>query len=343
MRRTCVVPALSALVIFGTLVPGTGSGQAATTLTKKTCHYATKIVHGKKKGVRVCKTVKKPAPTPLPSPIPAPALQYFPIGVAVDGAGNIVVEHNGEVTKYGPDGAQLATTGRFLIDRANCGPWGLALSAQGSIYVADDCGPTVTALSPSLQKLWSVTGGAREQYDNLVVDRQGNIDVSSAPTGTIDQISADGTHRTTLYTIGADDPFTNDPWAAAIDPDGNVQVTLISSAILIKLSPSGSLLSHSAPLPGYSEIDDIAIDSHGFVYLTAGPGCQCRDVVIKLSPSWQVLGVVAPQGSGQGQVDTPLGLAVDSQDNLYVADAGNRRVDKFSPSGKFLLSFAGTP
>lgn len=45
--------------------------------------------------------------------------------------------------------------------------------------------------------------------------------------------------------------------------------------------------------------------------------------------------------SGVGQLNNPLGVAVDSHGDLYVVDFGNRRVQKFNAAGEFLLMFGG--
>src|ERR1051326_362292 len=45
-------------------------------------------------------------------------------------------------------------------------------------------------------------------------------------------------------------------------------------------------------------------------------------------------------GSGKAQFDNPHGLAVDSGGNIFVADTGNGRIQKFSPNGSFLTSIA---
>jgi DNA-binding beta-propeller fold protein YncE len=42
------------------------------------------------------------------------------------------------------------------------------------------------------------------------------------------------------------------------------------------------------------------------------------------------------QGTGEGRFDTPRGIALDSAGNIFVADTGNGRVEKFSPTGTFL-------
>jgi NHL repeat/WD40-like Beta Propeller Repeat len=45
-------------------------------------------------------------------------------------------------------------------------------------------------------------------------------------------------------------------------------------------------------------------------------------------------------GSGNGQFSSPSGVAVDqSSGDVYVADSGNNRIEKFSPSGAFIAAF----
>jgi DNA-binding beta-propeller fold protein YncE len=47
-------------------------------------------------------------------------------------------------------------------------------------------------------------------------------------------------------------------------------------------------------------------------------------------------------GSGRGQFNNPHGIAVDSAGNIFVADTGNGRIQKFSPNGTFITSIATT-
>ena len=48
---------------------------------------------------------------------------------------------------------------------------------------------------------------------------------------------------------------------------------------------------------------------------------------------------LAGPGSGDGQLVSPLGVAVDSAGNLYVADRGNTRIQKFDADGNFITKW----
>jgi tripartite motif-containing protein 71 len=47
-------------------------------------------------------------------------------------------------------------------------------------------------------------------------------------------------------------------------------------------------------------------------------------------------GMWGQTGTGDGQFKGPNGIAVDSDGNVFVADSGNARIQKFSSTGQFL-------
>ena len=51
--------------------------------------------------------------------------------------------------------------------------------------------------------------------------------------------------------------------------------------------------------------------------------------------------VFGEQGSGRGELQSPRGLAVGQDGSVYVADAGNHRIQVFSPEGEFVDSYGG--
>ena len=51
--------------------------------------------------------------------------------------------------------------------------------------------------------------------------------------------------------------------------------------------------------------------------------------------SWPA-GSPPPSGSGDGQLAQPAGVDLDANGNVYVADSGNNRIQKFSAGGIFI-------
>jgi len=59
------------------------------------------------------------------------------------------------------------------------------------------------------------------------------------------------------------------------------------------------------------------------------------------TPEYHLARSFGTSGTGKGQVDAPWGLDVDAEGNLWVADRNNNRVEKYSPTGQFLLTVGG--
>ncbi|MDR3734152.1 MAG: hypothetical protein P4L10_01300 [Acidobacteriaceae bacterium] len=97
----------------------------------------------------------------------------------------------------------------------------------------------------------------------------------------------------------------------------------------------------------------IAIDRHGSVYLTDTINHVIRRVDAKTGIITTVAGngtacrmPIAACGDGEaavsGQLNSPRGLAVDDEDNIYVADAGDNRIRFVSASTGKISTVAGT-
>jgi streptogramin lyase len=59
---------------------------------------------------------------------------------------------------------------------------------------------------------------------------------------------------------------------------------------------------------------------------------KCPSYLIA-DPKW------GSQGNGSGQFNDPFGIAVDSVNNIYVADTFNHRIQKFDSSGNFIATW----
>jgi hypothetical protein len=87
---------------------------------------------------------------------------------------------------------------------------------------------------------------------------------------------------------------------------------------------------------------DVSWDAAGNIYVADGYG-NAR--VAKFDKDGKFIKSWGSKGDAQGQFDTVHGIALDSQENVYVADSGNRRIEVFDRNGNFKtnISNVGSP
>ncbi|MFL5692057.1 MAG: hypothetical protein ACJ795_09645 [Ktedonobacteraceae bacterium] len=133
------------------------------------------------------------------------------------------------------------------------------------------------------------------------------------------------------------------PLAVTVDHQDTIYVSDNDNSMvherIIKLSATGQELGewHLFPPGSIGRVQgpgSSAFDAQGNMYV-ADLG---RYKVLKVSPDGKILTSWGSYGSGQGQFEQPLAVAVDSHDNVYVGDneLDSTRVEKFSGTGTFL-------
>lgn len=83
---------------------------------------------------------------------------------------------------------------------------------------------------------------------------------------------------------------------------------------------------------------DIRVDSNGNIIVSFVSNHIVRSYN-SLGVLQFTIGNLNSPGSGDGQFNTPYGLTLDSQNNIYVCDYYNYRVQKFNSNGSFLSKF----
>src|SRR5258708_39480825 len=83
----------------------------------------------------------------------------------------------------------------------------------------------------------------------------------------------------------------------------------------------------------FRQVTDNAWDSDGNTYISDG---YVNSRVAKADKDGNWLKSWGEPGNQPGQFNTPHSIAVDAQNNVYVADRGNRRIQVFDSNGKFL-------
>jgi hypothetical protein len=86
----------------------------------------------------------------------------------------------------------------------------------------------------------------------------------------------------------------------------------------------------------FNQPTDVAWDSQGNSYFTDG---YVNSRVGKADKNGDWVASWGSRGSGEGQFNTPHGVAISPKDEVFVADRGNNRIQVFDTSGKFLRQF----
>ena len=147
------------------------------------------------------------------------------------------------------------------------------------------------------------------------------------------------------------------PESLATDPQGNLFVASPFGAGFNKLRPSGNqIFLHSSLGNGPGQFvngpNGTATDAAGHAYFsdecTASSSlccpsspCDTVDRVEVFDGDGNFLRDIGTPGTGNGQFEGPRGLATDSAGNLYVADSGNDRIEKFTSLGGYLGQWNG--
>ncbi|RLC81280.1 MAG: hypothetical protein DRI61_04165 [Chloroflexi bacterium] len=178
-------------------------------------------------------------------------------------------------------------------------------------------------------------------------------DLGAAPPPPIEEIDpyAKGFRRLeAVAQIGAcgtgPGQFT-DPRNLAVDKDGNIYVADSGNHRIQKFDPQGNLLlqwGSEGSGPGqFKEPWGIAVDEEGNVYVadTWNHRIQKFDSEGNFLLMWGYFASTDGKLGQEGVFWGPRAIAIDAEGNLYVTDTGNKRVQKFSPKGKFLGQWGG--
>jgi DNA-binding beta-propeller fold protein YncE len=283
---------------------------------------------------------------------------YCPVYVTHDQQGNLYVTDSDQgykgsqrarIVKLSPSGQLLAEWHVFNTFQSHptfignvTGPFGLAVDASGSIYVADAGDNTIKKLSPTGQLLaiWGKTGSAPGELSwpqGVAVDAQGNVYVADANNSRIQKFSSTGTLLAVFGNTGSSVEHLNLPVGIDLDTQGDLYVTDLRNHRLVKFSPQGTFLTAWYGPGGkqFSSARDVAVDRAGNIYVVDARNFR----LVKFSPSGKLLAI------WERPMDPALfGITVDPQGNIYVAVTGGPAggIRKLSPSGAVLATLPAT-
>jgi len=265
------------------------------------------------------------------------AMMAGPWGIALDSSGNLYIADvfNARVRKIASGGTISTVAGNGLLSYSGDGsaavkaqlysPRGVAVDAQGNLYIADSsnnrvrkvaAGGVITTVAGNGAAGFGGDGAAAtsaqlNQPVALAVDASGNLYIADfannrvrmvSPSGVISTVAGNGTVGFGGDGSAATSAQLNGPTAVTVDRAGNVYVSDFINNRVRKFTPGGNIAT-------------VAGNGLGGFGGDGGPAASAL-------------------------LNGPYGLAVDASGNLYIADLDNSRIRKVTPDGT-ISTFAG--
>jgi sugar lactone lactonase YvrE len=312
----------------------------------------------------------------------------FPQGIAADAAGNVYVAdtQNNVLRRIDPAGTVTTLAGAAgsvgNADGTGAGarfayPQGLAVGADGTIYVADTGNSTVRQVSPSgvvttlagspgvIGSADGTNGAARFNLPGAVAaDAAGVLYVADTCNSLVRMVAPLGTNWVVTTLAGspkasADQDGTNQnarfsqPCGITVDTNRNLYVADTGNGAIRKIAASGTnWVTTTLVKPGVP--GGVALDRAGDLYVADSGNNVIRRVVWS-GTNW-VASVLAgsvgeagsvdgPQGTNAALFNYPRGIAWSANGLLYVADSLNNSVRQTTAAGVVttLAGAAGGP
>lgn len=271
----------------------------------------------------------------------ATAAQIEPNGVAVDADANLLIADGGgqRIRKVDAATGIISTVAGGGSDLGDNGPassaslrflHGIAIDGAGNLFIADTGDHRVRMVTALTQVITTVAGGIQEGFLGdggpatagwlnaplaIAPDAFGNLYIADSENNRVRRVDSQ-TGKISTFAGTGEETFSGGGGLAA------------ASAFV---GPSG-----------------IAFDSHGNLFITANGNC----VVLKVDSATGILSVVAgsPESQGysgdngpamQAALNFPHGIAIDANDNLFIADTENNRIRKVDMTTQRITTVAG--
>lgn len=241
-------------------------------------------------------------------------------------------------------------------------PTGIALDANGNVFVADSGNHTVRQIGRDgivrtiagvAQVKGSADGnGTNARFDTpygVALDKSGNLYVTDRNNCTVRKIGPDGTVSTVAGLAGVSDQVDGigssarflHPEGIAIGNDGTIYV---GDGVLRTISPTGLVRTfHTIGANG------VTIAPNGNLFTTISVG----NIIQRVASDGSVTTVAGVSESGGPDVGSspppnagttdalstqayfflPKGIAIDASGNLFIADSGYSKIRRIAPNG----------
>lgn len=294
----------------------------------------------------------------------------YSLDVVVDFAGNVYAGRygHGAIQKYSSTGGSLGdfigmSDVSFIPDATHIySPWGIAVAADGSLYVAERWGYRFRKLDASGVEQWAIGKPGGWGGDNTflstpegkpAIASDGRVFLPDTGNNRVQVFRPDGAYLATFgsYGTSGNDKF-NRPAGTALHPgngdiyiadQNNHRVQVYDSSFGYKATlgvtgVSGNDVTH------FNSPSDVAVDASGGIYVADRNNHRIQKCALSgvSGTCTTFAGVTGVSGSDFDHLGSPRAVVVDGAGRIYVADEWNHRVQVFDAAGAYLTTIGGS-
>jgi DNA-binding beta-propeller fold protein YncE len=206
-------------------------------------------------------------------------------------------------------------------------PMGVALDADGNLYVGDQTERLIWVYGPDGKFLRQIGKGSFYRPIGLAIDRKRQllyaVDVGNGEEDPhrVQVFALDGRLLRTIGSRGGDPGQFQYPSFVAVAPDGRVYVTDTLNFRIQVFDPEGAVVTAfggigEQGLGQFAKAKGISFDAFGNVYVVDGQ----TSIVEMFNPDHQPLMFFGGPGNDPALMQLPNGIVIDSKNNIFVAD-----------------------
>jgi sugar lactone lactonase YvrE len=263
-------------------------------------------------------------------------LPSAPMNVATDPAGNVYFAEtqNSKIRKYSPRKDSLFAFSARRSDSTGLN-WavGMVLKDSTTLYIADGYGHAIKAFDRQGNLLlrfgsFGTNAGQFRQPCGIALDTKGRLWVSDRLNNRIQVFDSTGSFLFQFGSQGQDSGKFNSPTGITITPNGLVWVSDTRNNQIQVFDSLGQYLKTIKAVDslGLDTPLGICSDRYGDIFIADAH----HNRIVELNPFGERIFDFGGLGDSLCQFRTPVGVASSPGAHyLYVADMGNRRVQKF--------------
>lgn len=274
----------------------------------------------------------------------------MPGGIAVDGSNNVWVAdgENHRIQKFSSGGGFLAQYGSKGTGEGQFKtPTDIAFDSTGNVYVAEYGNKRVQKLTSTGSYLLEWDGDGETAFGllwGLVRVADGILVVDALSRGSVQAYTEQGAYLWSRGRGSAEPGILSIPSGVFVTGNGKVFVVDAGNSRIQKFDETGTfVLEWGAAGTGNGEFDLSAYGESTGIVTDASNNVYVADTynhrIQKFASNGAYITQWGGEGTGQGQMKYPMGVAVAPNGNIMVADSGNNRFQEFTPDGDFVSAW----